>query len=336
MASNRPSTESRDEIRKLADAMTPADRPGDYAQAMMDLGATICRPKTPDCPPARWPAIASAYASGVPRHFPAPKARRARPHRHGIAWWIERDGAVWLVRRPAKGMLGGMAALPGTEWGDERPDGSDARNGPPRLHPLHARPARHRPRTDPVGDGWWQPIDGSPRPACRRSTPRPPKPCSPEGMLLPPDPFFSGDGLDRADHLRADPAAIAALLGAAEARQLVWDNGAPAIDEQGRLRWEPIEGDPPLFLGFNDDRRAFHRLPDGNAPIDARAHFQLLSLLDAGEAPTFAAALSLANWHRRHGHCSVCGSGDRAQPRRLVAHLRRLAAPNIIRASTRS
>ena len=124
---------------------------------------------------------------------------------------------------------------------------------------------------------------------------------------MPPDPFFTGDGLDRADHLRGDPAAIAKLLGDAEARALVWDNGAPAIDQQGKLRWGPIAADPPLFLGFSDRSPRFSSLPDGNVSIDARAHFQLLSLLDAAEAPTFAAALSLANWHRRHGHCSVCG-----------------------------
>jgi NAD+ diphosphatase len=124
---------------------------------------------------------------------------------------------------------------------------------------------------------------------------------------LQPDPFFCGEGLDRADHLRADPAVIAKLHGHAEARQLVWDNGTPAIDEQGRLRWQPLDETPPLFLGLNGDHPRFSGLPDGGAPVDARAHFQLLSILDAAEAPIFAAALSLANWHRRHGHCSVCG-----------------------------
>jgi len=124
---------------------------------------------------------------------------------------------------------------------------------------------------------------------------------------LPPDPFFCGDGLDRADHLRARPDAIAELCRHAEARQLVWDNGAPAIDERGRLRWAPVAGEPALFLGLNEQQPRFSSLPDGDAPIDARAHFQLLSLLDAAEAPTFAAALSLANWHRRHGFCSGCG-----------------------------
>lgn len=124
---------------------------------------------------------------------------------------------------------------------------------------------------------------------------------------MPPDPFFCGGGLDRADHLRADPAAITTLREDADAVELIWENGAPAVGEEGRLRWRPISGDPPLFLGMAVDGPRFASLPDGEIPIDARDHFQLLSLLEASEAPTFAAALSLANWHRRHRHCSVCG-----------------------------
>ncbi|HEU0309717.1 MAG TPA: NAD(+) diphosphatase [Sphingomicrobium sp.] len=126
-------------------------------------------------------------------------------------------------------------------------------------------------------------------------------------MPLPPKPFFSGDGLDRADHLRADGAAIDALRGDAAALMLVWENGAPAIDQDGKLQWEAIGGDSQLFLGLNHGTPRFSSLPEGDAPIDARAHFQLLSLLGDDEAPTFAAALSLANWHRRHGYCAVCG-----------------------------
>lgn len=124
---------------------------------------------------------------------------------------------------------------------------------------------------------------------------------------MPPEPFFSGPGLDRADHLRADPEAIRKLAGHPAALQLRWENGAPAIDELGKLRWEAASGEPHLFLGLEGDAPRFSHLPDGSAPIDARAHFQLLAMVDAGQAPTFAAALSLANWHRRHRHCSVCG-----------------------------
>ena len=136
----------------------------------------------------------------------------------------------------------------------------------------------------------------------------------PERKLLPPSPFFAGEGLDRADHLRARPDEIVALRGNADARQLLWEIGAPAIDEHGRLRWEAIDGAPPLFLGFNHGTPHFSALPDGDAPVDARAHFQLLGQLDDAEAPVFAAALSLGNWHRRHCHCSVCG--HRTEPNR--------------------
>ena len=124
---------------------------------------------------------------------------------------------------------------------------------------------------------------------------------------MPPEPFFSGEGLDRADHLRGNPDAIRELLHHPAARQLVWENGAPAIEETGRLRWQDVVDEPPLFLGLDGEIPSFCHLPDGAAAIDARAHFQLLSLVAGAEAPTFAAALSLANWHRRHGHCSVCG-----------------------------
>jgi NAD+ diphosphatase len=123
-----------------------------------------------------------------------------------------------------------------------------------------------------------------------------------------PEAFFTGAGLDRADALRARPDRIAALAAAPGARMLAWDNGAPALDDDGRLRWAAVSGAPPLFLGLDDQAACFSHLPDGGVPVDARAHFGLLGLLDPRDAPTFAAALSLANWHRRHGFCSVCGA----------------------------
>jgi len=129
-------------------------------------------------------------------------------------------------------------------------------------------------------------------------------------MPLPPDPFFAGPGLDRADHLRADSEAIAALRDLSGARQLAWENGAPAIDGDGRLMWTGMTGETPLFLGLQNGVPHFSTLPDGDAPVDSRAHFGLLSLLDSAEAPIFAAALSLANWHRRHRFCSVCGAAS--------------------------
>ena len=128
------------------------------------------------------------------------------------------------------------------------------------------------------------------------------------------EPFFGGAGLDRADALRGKPDRIAALARAPDARLLRWDNGAPALDPDGRLTWEAVTGEPALFLGLDGPVAHFSALPPGDVPIDARKHFGLLGQLEPGDAPTFAAALSLANWHRRHAFCSVCGAAT--QPNR--------------------
>ena len=151
--------QSREEIRQIVEAMTPADRPGDFAQAMMDLGATVCRPKAPECVRCPLSTDCIAYASGEPERYPAPKQKAARPTRHGVAWWSQRDGCVWLVRRPGKGMLGGMAALPGTEWSD-----TAATSGPVLGRVTHVfthfRLEMAVVATDqPQGKGWWHPID---------------------------------------------------------------------------------------------------------------------------------------------------------------------------------
>ncbi|MDQ3075128.1 MAG: NAD(+) diphosphatase [Pseudomonadota bacterium] len=122
-----------------------------------------------------------------------------------------------------------------------------------------------------------------------------------------PDPFFAGPGLDRADALRRYPDRIAALASHPNARLLIWDNGGPLLDDDGRLSWGAVEGDPPLFLGLDGEVPHFSSLPPGDGSIDGRAHSALLGLLDPGDAPIFAAALSLANWHRRHLFCSMCG-----------------------------
>lgn len=109
------------EIRAALAPLVPADRPGDFAQALMDLGATICTPRSPAC--AICPVMADCRARGradIDR-LPVKPPKKAKPHRHGVAWWIERDGRLWLVRRPGKGMLGGMRALPGGDWTDAPP-----------------------------------------------------------------------------------------------------------------------------------------------------------------------------------------------------------------------
>jgi A/G-specific adenine glycosylase len=109
------------EIRAALAPVVPADRPGDFAQALMDLGATICTPRSPTC--AICPLMADCRARGRAdlERLPVKPPKKAKPHRHGLAHWIERDAAIWLIRRPDKGMLGGMRALPGGDWGDARP-----------------------------------------------------------------------------------------------------------------------------------------------------------------------------------------------------------------------
>lgn len=109
---------ARPEIRAHAAALTPPDRPGDYAQAMMDLGATICTPRNPACAICPVRVRCRGFAQGRPDAFPVKSAKPARPHRRGYAFWIEADGHVLLVTRPPKGLLGGMRALPVSDWGD--------------------------------------------------------------------------------------------------------------------------------------------------------------------------------------------------------------------------
>jgi A/G-specific adenine glycosylase len=155
----RPLAELKPEIRLRVDDLTPSDRPGDFAQAMMDLGATICRPRQPRCGECPLSANCLAFASGRPEAFPAPKERKERPHRHGIAWWIERNKAVWLVRRPAKGMLGGMAALPGSEWTDRAP-AIPAQAVVSHGFTHFTLDLHMTPRAAPADEeGWWQPLD---------------------------------------------------------------------------------------------------------------------------------------------------------------------------------
>ena len=146
------------EVRQLVEGMTPSDLPGDFAQAMMDLGATVCTPRAPRCPDCPLRQDCAAFASGNPETFPTPKAKKARPERYGVAFWTERDGHVWLVRRPAKGLLGGMAALPGSDWTTNR---SPAPASLARIRHVFTHFALDLDLVaslDPQGDGWWQPL----------------------------------------------------------------------------------------------------------------------------------------------------------------------------------
>ncbi|NNM77049.1 A/G-specific adenine glycosylase [Sphingomonas sp. ID1715] len=112
-------------IRARAAELTPADRPGDHAQAMMDLGATICTPRRPACAICPVRSDCAAFAAGIQEDLPVKASKGVRPHRRGFAFWVEAEGHVLLVRRPARGLLGGMRALPTSAWNDA-PEMDDA------------------------------------------------------------------------------------------------------------------------------------------------------------------------------------------------------------------
>jgi len=147
------------EMERLVLGLIPKDRPGDFIQAMMDLGAMICRPARPRCGDCPLRSDCTAFASGEPEAFPARKLRAARPRKYGIAYWIESDGQVWLVRRPPKGMLGGMAALPGSEWTDAKLPRIVSLGSVRHVFSHFALDLHLVPRAEPEGEGWWQPLD---------------------------------------------------------------------------------------------------------------------------------------------------------------------------------
>lgn len=117
-AIKEPLPDSKNKLRELAGHLTPAIRPGDHAQAMMDLGATICSQK-PDCNDCPINFACQAFEQGIAADLPRKRPKPTKPTRYGIAYFVQRnDGDVLLETRPAKGLLGGMLALPSTEWSE--------------------------------------------------------------------------------------------------------------------------------------------------------------------------------------------------------------------------
>lgn len=113
-----PLPKAKPQLAELAQSLAVTERPGDLAQALMDLGATICTPTKPGCPQCPIRKNCRAQAQGIAETLPAREKRAAKPQRFGIAFFAERksDGAFLLRKRPEKGLLGGMLELPGTEW----------------------------------------------------------------------------------------------------------------------------------------------------------------------------------------------------------------------------
>lgn len=116
-----PLPDAKPTLREAAAALTPEHRPGDHAQALMDLGAGICRPKTALC--LACPVGEFCAARGhAPERLPAKAPKPERPLRRGIVYWAESSGDVLLIRRPEKGLLGGMSALPASHFSVEAPN----------------------------------------------------------------------------------------------------------------------------------------------------------------------------------------------------------------------
>lgn len=116
----------REAAERLGAAPEARERPSDFAQALFDLGATVCTPASPGCVVCPWVGACEGLRQGVAAELPRRAPARERPVRYGVHFWLQDEtGRVLLRRRPASGLLGGMLELPGTEWRDE-PWGEDA------------------------------------------------------------------------------------------------------------------------------------------------------------------------------------------------------------------
>jgi A/G-specific adenine glycosylase len=135
-AVSAPLPQAKTELQRLARTLTPARRPGDFAQAMMDLGATICTPKRPACGLCPWMESCAGYRSGNPALFPLRKPKREGLPRRGAAFVALREDGFLLVRtRPTNGLLGGMTEVPTSDWSADFEE-TNASEGAPRFHAI--------------------------------------------------------------------------------------------------------------------------------------------------------------------------------------------------------
>ncbi|PQO24181.1 A/G-specific adenine glycosylase [Rhodobacteraceae bacterium WD3A24] len=112
-----PLPAAKPELRAHAAALTPATRPGCHAQAVMDLGATVCTPRAPACGICPLARFCAARAAGIQGDLPRKAPKPAKPVRHGVAYIARRADGAWLLeRRPGRGLLGGMLGWPGSDW----------------------------------------------------------------------------------------------------------------------------------------------------------------------------------------------------------------------------
>lgn len=120
LALKGPWAEEKKKIAQTVKALVPDDRPGDFAEALMDLGATICTPKAPNCGICPISGNCEARKEGQPEAYPVKPPKAERPVRYGTVFVLQKGPNVWLVRRASSGLLGGMLGLPGPEWSEQK------------------------------------------------------------------------------------------------------------------------------------------------------------------------------------------------------------------------
>jgi A/G-specific adenine glycosylase len=139
-----PLPSAKPELKRLAAALAGPERPGDYAQALMDLGATVCTPRNPKCGACPWAGWCAARAQGAVEHFPVKAPKPAKPKRHGVAFAFLHAGHILLVRRPPKGLLAAMPGLPTTPWREAPWTAAEARaHAPAKARWAKAGVVRH-------------------------------------------------------------------------------------------------------------------------------------------------------------------------------------------------
>lgn len=117
---NTPLPAAKKEITEKAAALTPEKRAGDYAQALMDIGAVICTPRRPNCSTCPASHVCSAFAMGDTEKYPVKAPKKVKPTRRALVFWLQLpDGRVLLRRRAETGLLGGMMEFPSTDWIEE-------------------------------------------------------------------------------------------------------------------------------------------------------------------------------------------------------------------------
>jgi A/G-specific adenine glycosylase len=109
----------RAEYRRLAGTLAPKHRPGDYGQALMDLGATICSPRSPQCEQCPWQSFCAAFEDKTQTDYPKKAKKKKLPLRYGAVFVLMSDEKVLLRQRPDQGLLGGMMGFPGSDWGEK-------------------------------------------------------------------------------------------------------------------------------------------------------------------------------------------------------------------------